>query len=142
MELDQWGGPKPLDARVRLVEPAAFTKISALGVEEQRVNVVADIITPVAERPTLGDNFRVEARVIVWESEQVLKVPVSALFRRGAESAAYVVRDGKAVLVPVKAGRSSGSEVQVLEGLAVGDEVILYPGDRVSDGQRVQPVKI
>ncbi|SDR76479.1 efflux RND transporter periplasmic adaptor subunit [Opitutus sp. GAS368] len=140
--LEQWGGPKPLDARVRLVEPAAFTKISALGVEEQRVNVVADIITPLTERPTLGDNFRVEARVIVWESEQVLKVPVSALFRRGGESAAYVVRGGRAVLVPVEAGRSSGSEVQVLKGLTAGDEVILYPGDRVSDGQRVQPVKI
>ena len=142
VELEQWGGPKPLDARVRLVEPAAFTKISALGVEEQRVNVVADIITPVAERPTLGDNFRVEARVIVWESEQVLKVPVSALFRRGAGSAAYVVRGGRAVLVPVEAGRSSGSEVQVVKGLNAGDEVILYPGDRVSDGQRVQQVKI
>jgi len=142
VELEQWGGPKPLDARVRLVEPAAFTKVSALGVEEQRVNVVADIITPVAERAALGDNFRVEARVIVWESEQVLKVPVSALFRQGGGSAAYVVRGGKAVLVPVEAGRSSGSEVQVVKGLNAGDEVVLYPGDRVTDGQRVQPVKI
>lgn len=142
VELEQWGGPKPLEARVRLVEPAAFTKISALGVEEQRVNVVADIITPVAERASLGDNFRVEARVIVWETENTLKVPVSALFRRGNESAAYVVRGGNAVLVPVEAGRSSGSEVQVLKGLSAGEEVILYPGDRVSDGQRVKPVKI
>jgi HlyD family secretion protein len=142
VELDQWGGPKPLEARVRLVEPAAFTKISALGVEEQRVNVVADIITPVAERASLGDNFRVEARVVVWESEHVMKVPVSALFRRGDQSAAYVLRDGRAVLVPVVAGRSSGREVQVLKGLSEGDEVILYPGDRVSDGQRVEPMKI
>ncbi|HEY0862848.1 MAG TPA: efflux RND transporter periplasmic adaptor subunit [Lacunisphaera sp.] len=142
VELEQWGGPKPLEARVRLVEPAAFTKISALGVEEQRVNVVADIITPVAERAALGDNFRVEARVIVWETENTLKVPVSALFRRGHESAVYVVRGGRAVLVPVEAGRSSGSEVQVLQGLTAGDEVILYPGDRVAAGQRVKPVKI
>lgn len=142
VELEQWGGSKPLDARVRLVEPAAFTKISALGVEEQRVNVVADIITPVAERPTLGDNFRVEARVIVWESESVLKVPVSALFRHGKESAAYIVRGGKAILTPVEAGRSSGSEVQIIKGLTAGDEVVLYPGDRVSDGQRVKPVKL
>ena len=142
VSLEQWGGPKPLDARVRLVEPAAFTKISALGVEEQRVNVVADIITPVVERPTLGDNFRVEARVIVWESESVLKVPVSALFRQGGQSAAYVVRGGRAVRVPVEAGQSSGREVQVLKGLTAGDEVILYPGDRVKDGQRVAPVKI
>ena len=142
VELEQWGGPQPLAARVRLVEPAAFTKISALGVEEQRVNVVADIITPVAERAALGDNFRVEARVIVWETENTLKVPVSALFRHGNESAAYVVRGGKAVIVPVVVGRSSGSEVQILKGLTAGDEVILYPGDRISDGQRVKPVKI
>jgi HlyD family secretion protein len=142
VELEQWGGPKPLEARVRLVEPAAFTKISALGVEEQRVNVVADIVTPVAERATLGDNFRVEGRVIVWESDKVLKVPVSALFRRGNESAVYVVRGGKAVLVPVEAGRSSGSEAQITKGLNEGEEVILYPGDRVTEGQRVSPVKI
>jgi HlyD family secretion protein len=142
VELEQWGGPKPLDARVRLVEPAAFTKISALGVEEQRVNVVADITTPLAERLTLGDNFRVEARVIVWENAKVLKVPVSALFRRGATWAVYVVRDGRSVLVHVSAGRSSGTETQVLDGLQEGTEVILYPGDRVKEGQRVQPIKV
>ena len=142
VELEQWGGPRPLDARVRLVEPAAFTKISALGVEEQRVNVVADITTPLAERETLGDNFRVEARVVVWEEANVLKVPVSALFRRGPEWSAYVVRDGRAELVPVKAGRSSGTETQVLSGLSEGDEVILYPGDRIKAGVRVKPVKI
>jgi len=142
VELEQWGGPQPLEARVRLVEPAAFTKISALGVEEQRVNVVADITTPLAERAALGDNFRVEARVIVWESDKVLKVPVSALFRRGPAWSAYVVRNGRAALVPVQAGRSSGTETQVLSGLQEGDEVILYPGDRVKEGERVSPVKI
>ena len=142
VELEQWGGPKPLQARVRLVEPAAFTKISALGVEEQRVNVVADITTPLAERASLGDNFRVEARVVVWESPRVLKVPVSALFRRGSSWAAYAVRNGRAALVPVSVGPSSGTETQVTEGLKEGDEVILYPGDRVADGQRVSPVKI
>jgi HlyD family secretion protein len=142
VELEQWGGPQPLDARVRLVEPAAFTKISALGVEEQRVNVVADIITPLAARPTLGDNFRVEARVVIWEEAQVLKVPVSAPFRHGNNWAAYAVRNGRAVLVPVQAGRSSGRETQVLSGLNAGDEVILYPGDRITDKQRVHPVKI
>ena len=142
VELEQWGGPKPLQGRVRLIEPAAFTKISALGVEEQRVNVVADITTPLAERQTLGDNFRVEARVVVWENPRVLKVPVSALFRRGSTWAAYVVRGGQAALVPVSVGPSSGTETQVTDGLKEGDEVILYPGDRVSDGQRVQPVKI
>jgi HlyD family secretion protein len=142
IELEQWGGPRPLDARVRFVEPAAFTKISALGVEEQRVNVVADIITPLAERRTLGDNFRVEARVIVWSSDRVLQVPVSALFRRGDGWAAFVVREGRARLVAVAAGHSSGTDVEILGGLAEGDEVILYPGDRVQNGQRVTPMKV
>lgn len=142
VEFEQWGGPKPLEGRVRLVEPAAFTKISALGVEEQRVNVVADFTSPREEWQTLGDNYRVEARVIVWQSERVLKVPVSAVFRRGSGWSAYVVRDGRAVLVPVEAGRSSGTETQVTAGLKEGDEVILYPGDRVADGQRVEPVKL
>ena len=141
-ELAQWGGSQPLDGKVRLVEPAAFTKISALGVEEQRVNVVVDITTPVEQRRALGDNFRVEASVVVWESDHVLKVPSSGLFRRANEWAAFVVRNGRAQLVPVKAGRSSGTEIQILEGLREGDEVILYPGDRVKDGQRVQPIKV
>ena len=140
--LEQWGGTVPLEGKVRLVEPAAFTKISALGVEEQRVNVVVDITTPIEQRRTLGDNFRVEAHVVVWESDKVLKLPSSGLFRRANDWAALVVRNGHAQLVPVKAGRSSGAEIQIDEGLKEGDEVILYPGDRVKDGQRVQPVKV
>lgn len=142
VELEQWGGAKPLEGRVRLVEPAAFTKISALGVEEQRVNVVADITTPLNERESLGDNFRVEARVIVWENSNVLKVPVSALFRQGADWAVYVVRGGRATLVSVQVGRLSGTEAQITGGLKEGDEVILYPGDRIKDGQRVKPTKV
>ncbi len=140
--LEQWGGATPLEGRVRLVEPAAFTKISALGVEEQRVNVVVDLTTPLDQRRSLGDNFRVEARVVVWEDARALKVASSGVFRRGAEWAAYVVRDGRAQLVPVKIGRSSGPEMQVLGGLKNGDEVILYPGDRISDGQRVTPLNV
>lgn len=142
VDLEQWGGPGALEGRVRLVEPAAFTKISALGVEEQRVNVVVDIVTPHAERTSLGDNFRVEARAIVWEDARALKVPTSGVFRRDGAWAAYVVRDGRAQLVSVQVGRSSGAEVQVLGGLSDGDEVILYPGDRVTDGQRVQPMQV
>ena len=140
--LEQWGGAVPLEGKVRLVEPAAFTKISALGVEEQRVNVVVEITTLIEQRRTLGDNFRVEAHVVVWESDKVLKLPSSGLFRRANDWAAFIVRDGRAQLVPVKAGRSSGSEIQVEAGLKEGDEVILYPGDRVKDGQRVQPIKV
>ncbi len=140
--LEQWGGATPLEGRVRLVEPAAFTKISALGVEEQRVLVIVDITTPLEQRRSLGDNFRVEARVITWESPNALKLPTSGLFRQGAEWAAYVVRGGVAALVPVKAGKSSGAEVQIVDGLKEGDEVILYPGDRIKDGQRVKPAKV
>jgi HlyD family secretion protein len=142
VSLEQWGGPTALEGKVRLVEPAAFTKYSALGVEEQRVNVVVDITSPREQWTSLGDNFRVEARVITWESDRALKVPVSGLFRQGNAWAAFVVRDGRALLVPVKAGKSSGAEIQVTEGLAQGDEVILYPGDRIKDGQRVKPTKV
>ncbi len=140
--LEQWGGPMPLEGKVRLVEPAAFTKISALGVEEQRVNVVVDITTPLEQRRSLGDNFRVEARVITWENASVLKLPTSGLFRQGNDWAAYVVRGGTAQHVAVKAGRSSGAEIQITEGLVEGDEVILYPGDRIKAGQRVKPTKV
>ncbi len=142
VELEQWGGGQPLTARVRLVEPAAFTKVSALGVEEQRVNVIADLLTPPAERPGVGDNFRVEARIITWESDHTLKVPSGALFRQGEQWAAYVVSEGRAHLRAVQASRSSGAEIQVLGGLKEGDEVILYPGNRVHDGLRVKPVTI
>jgi HlyD family secretion protein len=141
VELEQWGGPTPLAARVRLVEPAAFTKISALGVEEQRVNVIADLLAPPRQRAGLGDNFRVEARLIVWETNRTLKVASGALFRRGQEWAAFVVNGGRARLRSVKTARSSGTETQVLEGLQEGEEVVLYPGDRVRDGQRVKAVR-
>ena len=140
VELEQWGGGEPLRAKVRFVEPAAFTKISALGVEEQRVNVVADLLTPPDQRRNVGDSFRVEARIIVWEARDALKVPAGALFRKGDQWAAFVVADGRARLRVVKAGRSSGTETQVLEGLKEGEEVILYPGSRVRDGQRIQTV--
>jgi HlyD family secretion protein len=142
VELDQWGGVEPLAARVRLVEPAAFTKVSALGVEEQRVNVIADLLTTPDQRRSVGDNFRVEARIIVWETSQALKVPAGALFRRGGQWAAFVLAEGRAHLRLVQVGRSSGTETQVLEGLKEGEEVILYPGARVKDGQRVKPIKV
>ncbi len=142
VELEQWGGGEALAARVRLVEPAAFLKVSALGVEEQRVNVVVDFVTPYEQRRNLGDNFRVEARIVVWEADQTLKVPAGALFRRGQNWAAFVLLNGRAEFRRVVVGRSSGIEMQILEGLKEGEEVILYPGDRVKVGQRVKPIQI
>ncbi len=142
VELEQWGGSGVLEARVRLVEPAAFTKISALGVEEQRVNVVADLVTSFEQRKNLGDGFRVEARIVVWEADDVLKVPAGSLFRRGRDWAAFVRANGRAELRSVEIGRSSGSEMQILNGLKEDEEVILYPGDRIREGQRVRPIQI
>lgn len=139
VELGQWGGTNTLQARVRLVEPAAFTKVSALGVEEQRVNVIADLVNPPAERRGLGDGFRVEARLVVWEAAQAVKVPAGALFRRGADWATFVVVEGRARLRRVKVGRSGEGEMQILDGLQPAEVVILHPGDRIRDGQRVRP---
>lgn len=142
IDFEEWGGTSPLEGRVRLVEPAAFTKVSALGVEEQRVNVIADLVTPPEQRPNLGDNFRVEARIEVWRADDVIKVPAGALFRQEEEWAAFVVVNGRAQFRRVKAGRSSGAETQVLEGLKAGEVVILYPGSRIKDGHRVKVIKI
>ncbi len=142
--LEQWGAPdRPqMEGRVRLVEPAAFTKVSALGVEEQRVKVVADLLTAPEQRPSVGDNFRVEARIVIWETDKALKVPAGALFRQGNQWAAFVLTQGRAQLRPVKLGRFSSAEMQVLDGLKEGESVILYPGTRVHPGQRVKPMKI
>jgi HlyD family secretion protein len=142
VELDQWGGAQTLAARVRLVEPAAFTKVSALGVEEQRVNVIADLESPPDQRPSLGDRFRVETHIVLWETNRTLKVPAGALFRQGQDWAAFVVSDGRARLRTVRVGRTSGTEMQVLDGLGDQDVVIVHPGDRVRPNLRVQPITI
>lgn len=140
--LEHWGGERPLEARVRLVEPAAFTKISALGVEEQRVYVIADLVDPVEVRPTLGDGYRVEARIVTWESDNVLRVPAGALFQWDGTWRTFVVESGRAVLRLVKVGRSNGIDTEIVDGLAQGETVIVYPGDRVEDGSRVRSIVV
>ena len=142
VEFDQWGGTQPLLGQVRLVEPAAFTKISALGVEEQRVNVIADLTTPPDQRSSVGDNFRVEARIVIWESSDTLKVPAGALFRQGEQWATFKFTDNRATLRQVRTGQSSGTETEIVEGLEPGDKVIIYPSSRVRDGERVRAVQI
>ena len=135
--LEQWGGAKPLEGRVRLIEPAAFLKISALGVEEQRVNVIVDFIDPLDQRKSLGDAYRVEAKIIVWEKPDVLQVPTSALFRHGEQWAVFAVRDGKSHLQPVEIGHRNGLAAEILTGLAEHDSVIVHPSDKISDGAAV-----
>jgi len=140
--VEQWGGAEPLAARVRLVEPSAFTKISALGVEEQRVYVVADFVDPVEKRPTLGDSYRIEARVVVWEGKNVLRVPAGALFQRGGEWQTFVVAGGRTALRAVKVGRSNGRETEIRDGLREGESVVVYPGDKIGDGTRVRGITV
>ncbi len=127
-----------MTGRVRIVEPSAFLKLSALGVEEQRVNVIADFTEPLEKRKTLGDAYRIEARIVVWETNEVIKVPAGALFRNpSGEWAVFAVRDGRAKTVPIEMGHSNGLEAEVLSGLSPGDKVVLHPSDRVRDGVRV-----
>jgi HlyD family secretion protein len=134
--VEDWGGEGTLEGRVRQIEPSAFTKISALGVEEQRVNVIADLGTP---EPRLGDRFRVEARIVIWESDDVLQVPASALFRHGPAWAVFVVERGAARLRELKVGHQAAFDAEIEHGLDPGEMVILHPSDRVHDGARVAP---
>jgi HlyD family secretion protein len=136
--LEHWGGGAPLRGRVRLVEPAAFLKVSALGVEEQRVNVVVDFTDSPEKWQALGDSYRVEARIITWEGENVLKVPAGALFQHGEGWAVFRVSKGRAFLHPVRIGRSNGLESEVLDGLDENDQVVVYPSDRIQDGVAVR----
>jgi len=131
-------GVRPLAARVRLVEPAGFTKISALGVEEQRVNVVLDFAEPLDRVQTIGDGFRVDAHIVTFKTEDAVKVPVGALFRRGEGWAVFVLKDGRAALRQVKVARRNGSDAMIEEGLKPGEQVIVYPSDALVDGAHVE----
>lgn len=135
--LERWGGV-PLQGVVRLVEPVGFTKVSALGVEEQRVLVIADISSPPEQWQRLGDGYRVEARFILWQAGDVLQLPASALFHINDAWAVFVMRDGKAQRRLVKIGQRNGLVAQVLEGLSEGAAVITHPDDELADGVRVR----
>lgn len=136
--LDQWGGETSLPAAVRLVEPTGFTKISALGVEEQRVNVIVDFTGPLEERESLGNGFRVEANIVTWEQPRVLRVPTSALFRREQDWAVFRLVEGRAQLTKLKIGRRNAFWGQVLSGLQEHDQVIVHPSDEISEAIRVR----
>jgi HlyD family secretion protein len=139
VQVVQWGGEAPLRARVRRVEPSGFMKVSALGVEEQRVNVLMDFEDPGAARSALGDAYRVEVEIVVWEGHDLLKVPTSSLFRQGEGWAVFAADAGRARLRAVKLGRRNGLEAQVVSGLAEGDRVVVHPSDALAEGARIAP---
>lgn len=139
VRIRDWGGDKPLDGRVQRVEPSAFTKVSALGVEEQRVNTIIDIVSPPKEWPGLGDGFRVDVEIVTFATDEALKVPSGALFRGSDGWQVYVVKGGRASLRSVELARQSGREAMLVSGLSPGDQVILYPSDAVRDGVKVGP---
>lgn len=134
-----WGGERPLAARVSRVEPSGFTRPSALGVDEQRVNVVIALVEPREAWAALSDGYRVEARLVLWKSAAALQVPHGAVFRRGDGWAVFRVRERRAELVPVRIGRRGETATEIGAGLSAGDRVVEHPGDRVEDGARVKP---
>ncbi len=132
--LIEWGGDHAIDGVVRLIEPAAFMKISALGVEEQRVNVIVELPDPPR---SLGVAYRVQAQIVTWSSESTLTVPLSALFREGAEWRVFVIEGGRAAYRAVTIGHRGLDRAEVVSGLEDGDRVIVFPSDLVEDGVRV-----
>ena len=137
--VDEWGGDRPLKGRVRLIEPYGFTKISALGVEEQRVNVVIDFAEPREAWRRLGHGYRATVRIVTSAAPNALKVPISALFRTGREWSVFVIDSGgRARLRRVEAGRMNDEEAEIRRGLEAGDRVVLHPSDKVQDGIRVR----
>ncbi|WP_295809641.1 HlyD family efflux transporter periplasmic adaptor subunit, partial [uncultured Nitratireductor sp.] len=136
--IDDWGGEGTLDGVVRRIDPSGFTKVSALGVEEQRVNAVIGFSGPFSEREALGANYRVEVSIVTWREENVLSVPSSALFRDGDGWAVFVIEGGRARLRALEIGRNNGIRAQVLKGLDPTTPVILFPGPELSDGEKVK----
>lgn len=135
--ISDWGGDSDLPARVRMVEPGGFTKISALGVEEQRVNVICD---PIGRTDGLQDGFHVLARVILWKGDNVLRVPTSAVFRSSGNWAAFAVKNGRARKTPLQIGHRGDTEWELLDGLSPGDRIIVHPSAEIVDGGRVKDV--
>ena len=138
VSIEQWGGDAPLRGKVTVVEPGGYTKISALGVEEQRVKVRVDFTAPIPATHPLGDRFRVEARILTWHGERVLQVPTGALFRRGNDWMTFVLTGGQARLTKVEIAHHNGTTAEVRAGLEPGQTVILHPPDAVADGAKVK----
>jgi HlyD family secretion protein len=136
--IQDWGGEGPLAGRVRLIEPSGFTRPSALGVDEQRVNAVVAITAPRASWTALGDGYRVETRLVLWRGDDVVRAPQGAVFRHGDGWAVFRIEAGRAVLVPIQVGHRGETEVEILSGLPADATVAVHPGDRVKPGVRVE----
>ncbi|MCG8588015.1 MAG: HlyD family efflux transporter periplasmic adaptor subunit [Proteobacteria bacterium] len=135
--LENWGGDGALRARVRRVEPFGFTKVSALGIEEQRVNVVLDIVSPRADWRRLAHGYQVDVRIVLWENDGVIGVPLTALFRSGDGWALFVSESDRAVLRAVQVGHRTDRDAEIVEGLMEGEEIVVYPGEEVEEGARL-----
>lgn len=137
VSIEQWGGESPLRGKVSVVEPGGFTKVSSLGVEEQRVKTRVDFIDPIPPGHTFGDRYRLEARIVTWKADDVLQLPTGALFRKGNQWMTYLNDNGVAREAKVTIGKTNGVSAQVLQGLEPGQKVILHPPDPVKDGTKV-----
>jgi HlyD family secretion protein len=142
VELERWGGSTALKGSVRRVEPAAFTKTSALGVEEQRVRVLVDFNPPTADQRFIGDRFRVEGRIELWQTPKALTIPAGSLFRKGSAWAVFRNDHGIARSAIVEVGHHNGEVAEILSGLAEGEEIIIYPPDSVRENKRIQPRRL
>jgi len=135
--IEGWGGGQPLEGKVRRVEPFGFTKVSALGIEEQRVNVLIDIVSPNTQWLRLGHGYQVDLRIVLWESNNIITLPLTSLFRVGEQWTVFVEEDGVARGRAIEIGNRNGLEAEIVKGLVVGERVILYPSDAVLDGVSV-----
>ena len=135
---ERWGGEKPLTGKVRVVEPAGFTKISSLGVEEQRVLVIADLTSPPESWEGLGDAYRLDTSFIIWEGTDVLQTPASALFRSGNGWAVFVVENRKARLRTIEVGQRNGLAAEIVSGIREGERILAHPDDRIKEGISVR----
>jgi HlyD family secretion protein len=136
--LTGWGGTGTLEARVRVIEPGGFTKVSALGVDEQRVRVIADITSPESDWKKLGDGYRVEASFVLWEGDKVLQVPSNVLFRHENGWAVFAIEEGVARRRIVEVGHRNGLTAEILSGLKEGDTIVAHPDETVEDGKQVE----
>ena len=136
--IENWGGKQNLQGQVRRIEPVGFTKTSALGIEEQRVNVIIDFDSPYEMWQRLGHGYQLDVRIVLWRNDNVLTLPLTALFRDGEAWAVFVNVDGRAQKREVILGQKNGLEAEITDGLKPGDSVVMHPGDRVVDGVRIE----